>query len=410
MIASVPNVPKVTVSLDAGSLRNIVQHWGFFSRKDIAERAGHLLMLDIDFGRQCSLSCPTCFRRCNAVDDSGDADLTFEELLAVIDEGRRLGLREVKICGAGEPLENPDLLRLARHLTNLNIGLAIFSKGHVLGDDAVARRLFGHEGVTNGRILAQKLFELKTSILVSFQSFRHEMQDRLVGNISGYTIRRNRAIEILAEVGFNRCMPTRMALCSNPITKDNYPEIFDIYTYCRERNILPITAVLMTSGKQLRNNLLKEIDISDDEKLDLFVRLYRYNIEHGIQSFAEILADGISPMPGIHPCNQIAAGLYVTCNGTVTSCPGDCSPIGNVRQKSLTTIWSASANYQRRGMFNCWCPFKAGTTLPQAFCSLVLRNLTQCDVHSEIPRKLPSQSSSPFTLCARSSPLMSNSL
>lgn len=216
---------------------NTVQYWGFFSKEEITREAGRLLMLDIDFGRACSLRCPTCFRRTYPVDDSHDEDLTFEELLDVISDARQLGLKEVKICGAGEPFENPNLLRLAHQLTNWNIGLAIFTKGHVLGDDGLAAKYFAKEGITDARSLISKLFRFKTSILVSFQSADPQIQDQMVGGISGYTAKRNRGLELLGEAGFNRTSPTRLALCTNPITKNNFDELFEIYVWCCKRNI-----------------------------------------------------------------------------------------------------------------------------------------------------------------------------
>jgi len=354
---------------------NIVQYFGFFRRAEIAEEAGRLLMLDLDFGRACSLRCPACFRRKNVVDDTRDADLTYEEILSLADEARGLGLREIKLCGAGEPTENPELLRLARDLTNRGIGLSIFTKGHVLGDDARAASVYRNDGIRSAADLARRLFSLKTSILVSCQSFDPQIQDRLVGNVPGHTMRRNRALETLAQVGFNKCRPTRLAICSNPITRDNYGQILHIYDYCRRRNILPITAFLMISGKQFDRAFLEAIDVTEEQKIELFVSVYRYNIEHGIQALEDIERDGVSAMPGIHPCNQIAAGLYVTSNGNVTSCPGDCTVIGNVKHEPLTAIWRRSRNYSRQGKYNCDCPFKEGRTLPRDYQSQVLDRL-----------------------------------
>lgn len=361
-----PNILKFSIPNQTEEDRSKVLYFGFFSKEEIKANAGRLLMLDIDFGRACSLSCPTCFRRNNVVDDTDAPDLTFDELMEVVSQARGLGLREIKICGAGEPLENPDLLRLARQLTDWNIGLSIFTKGHVLGDDALAASVFSHEGIKNASHLAQMLFELKTSMLVSFQSFRPDIQDRLVGGVQGHTQRRNRAVELLASVGFNKCNPTRLMFCALPVTRATYDHIFDIYVYCRERNILPLVTSFMVSGKQFTDGYLAHVDVTDDDKLRLYQRIYRYNFQHGIQSADGIKEDGISPMPGIHPCNQIAAGLYITCNGNVLSCPGATTVLGNPRERQIADIWHDSPNFLRRGIFNCKCPPKDGGTVPLA--------------------------------------------
>ena len=111
---------------------NTVQYWGFFTHQEIKEATQHgkLLMLDIDFGRKCSLHCPSCFRRKNLI-DNGQPDMDYNQLLITIRQAKQLGLRSVKICGAGEPFENPKLLQLAHDLTTMDVGLAIFTKGHV---------------------------------------------------------------------------------------------------------------------------------------------------------------------------------------------------------------------------------------------------------------------------------------
>lgn len=361
----IPEVPEFIYPNASEHDLCTVQHWGFFSKKEIHDNAGKLLMLDIDLGRDCSLRCPTCFRRNNIVDDSGDSDLSFEEILGVIKEAKNLGLRAVKICGAGEPLEYPNLLRFARQLTEWGIGLSIFTKGHVLGDEDKVKDVFSQEGISDTESLARKLYDLKTSILLGFQSFRPHIQDQIVGNMKGHTLRRNRALELLTKVGFNKTIPTRLMLCATPVRRETYQEMFDFYVFCRRRNILPLITLTMISGKQFNDHFIKHIDLSYKQKNELYTKIYEYNIEHSIQSLDNIINDGISSMPGIHPCNQIATGLYITINGNVVSCPGDSEKIvGNVRKESVKNIWHRSDNNKRKGIYNNGCPFKEGKTIP----------------------------------------------
>ena len=74
-------------------------------------------------------------------------------------------------------------------------------------------------------------------------------------------------------------------------------------------------------------------------------------------------------MPGIHPCNQVACGLYLTAKGNVVECPGfgELNDIeGNVKTESLESIWNSSDNKKiRSGIFNCRCPPKDGITIPE---------------------------------------------
>lgn len=346
--------------------RSVVPYWGFFSERELQCSPGALLMLDIDLGRRCSLRCRSCFRRDNSVDDSGPADLTYAELLAVLDEAQRIGLKQVKICGAGEPLESPLLLALARDLTARDVGLSIFTKGHVLGDDSLVAEIYGDDGIADARTLCEEFFRLKTSFLVSFQSAHVDVQDRLVGEVPGYSEKRNLGLELLAEAGFNKPSPTRLAMCANPMMKANIGELFDIYVYARERNILPVNAALMVSSRKIDRAFLAQHDPGSREKEELFTKIYEYNLRTGIQSADDLAEAGISCMPGIHPCNQIAAGLYLTCNGNVIRCPGDSErPLGNVREQSIAEIWQRCREWKFTGVFNCGCPYKDGVTLPE---------------------------------------------
>ncbi|MBI5733719.1 MAG: radical SAM protein [Candidatus Kerfeldbacteria bacterium] len=355
---------------------NVMQYFGLFSREEIENNQGKLLMLDVDFGRKCSLYCPECFRRYNLVDRSFYQDLTYQELLRVIDEARKLGLQMVKICGAGEPTEGPLFLQFARDLTGRGIGLACFTKGHVLGDDGAVRKIYEAEGINTASQLCQELIKLKVSFMLSCRSFIPEVQDRLVGKVDGYTLKRNQALVNLVDAGFNKDIPTRLALSPNPIERVNYDEVYYIYTWARRRNMFVIPVFLMTSGRQINQKFIARNDISEQKKIDLAIRIYRFNIENGLQTLKQIEQEGVSAIVGMNPCNQIGCGLYVTANGNVVGCPGFIKVEGNVRQTSLKDIWLQSENFSTRaGVFNCKCPPKDGLTIPVDFYGRVIQEL-----------------------------------
>lgn len=372
----IPNIPKKFERKFPKDYQNTFPYWGFFPRKEIEKNKGKLLMMDIDFGRYCSLNCSGCFRKSNIVDDIKKGDLTYDELIKVIDEAKDLGLQNLKICGAGESTQHTRFLDFIREMTKKNIGVMVFTKGQVLGSDKETRRFYSSRyGINFAQELCNELYKLKVSFALNFQSFYTEIQDKLVGK-KGHTLIRNQALENLINVDFNNSNPTRLSLCNAPITKTNYDEVFDIYVYARERNIYPVNAVLMISGKQIDSDFLREFDITRQQKIDLWTKIYSWNIEHGIQTLEQIKKQGISVMPGIHPCNQVACGLYLTAKGNVVGCPGFTFIEGNVRTESIKDIWQKSENKRlRAGKFNCKCPPKDGITIPNNLYSSVLKNL-----------------------------------
>ena len=370
----IQDIPKKFEGQFPEDYQNKIQYWGFFTQEELEANKGKLLMMDIDFRRYCSLNCSSCFRKSNVVDDVNEGDLSYDELLAVIDEAKGLGLQSLKICGAGEPTQDSRFLQFDRDMTERDIGLAVFTKGQVLGSDEEARRFNPRYGIESAQELCDELYKLKVSFMLSFQSFYTEVQDALVEE-EGHALVRNQALENLVIAGFNESNPTRLCLCNAPITKKNYDEVFDIYVYARERNIYPVIAVSMVSGKQLDDEFIRKIDLTDEQKVDLWIRVYSWNIERGVQTLEQIRGEGISAMPGSHPCNQVAAGLYVTANGNVVGCPGYTAIEGSVKDTSLSEIWGASQNKRRAGTFNCGCPPKEGKTIPTDLYAKVLANL-----------------------------------
>ena len=370
----IPDIPKKFEGQFPADYQNKIQYWGFFTREELEVNKGKLLMMDIDFRRYCSLNCASCFRKSNIVDDVNEGDLSYDELLAVIDGAKEFGLQSLKICGAGEPTQDSRFLQFARDITERDIGLAVFTKGQVLGSDEEARRFNHRYGIENAQELCDELYKLKVSFMLSFQSFYTEVQDALVGE-EGHALVRNQALENLVRAGFNEPNPTRLCLCNAPITKTNYDEVFDIYVYARERNIYPVIAVSMVSGKQLDDEFIYKIDLTDEQKVDLWTRVYSWNIERGVQTLEDIRREGISAMPGSHPCNQVAAGLYVTANGNVVGCPGYTTIEGSVKDRSIGEIGETSQNKRRAGTFNCGCPPKEGKTIPTDLYDKVLDNL-----------------------------------
>lgn len=373
----IPNIPKKFEGEFPSDYQNSFPYWGFFSREEIEANKGKLLMLDVDFGRYCSLACPGCFRRNNIVDDTEEDDLTYSELIKVIDKAKDLGLQSVKICGVGEPTQNNKFLQFVREMTERDVGVAIFTKGQVLGSDKETRKFNKNYGIESAQELSNVLYDLKTSIMLGFQSFDTKTQDQMFGK-AGHTLVRNRALENLVNAGFNIPNPTRLALVNAPVTNQTYNEAFDIYVYGRERNIYPVTAVLMTSGKQIDKEFLKKHDMTSQQKIDLWTRIYSWNIDHGLQTLEQIREEGVSVLPGAHPCNQLAVGIYVTAKGGVIGCPGFTQVEGNVRKEGIKEIWERSQNKKLRvGVFNCKCPPKEGITVPSKLYEKVLEGLEE---------------------------------
>ncbi|MFH1505796.1 MAG: radical SAM protein [archaeon] len=370
-----PRVPIVYKYKFPKEYVNDVNGWAF-SKKELERNWGKLLTLDIDFGNYCSLNCPHCFRRNNKVDLGRKKLMDYDAILDVVKQGKKLGLKSVKFLGAGEPFEDKKFLEFLRDLKKLRIIPLIFTKGHTISDDKAVEKWCSQYGISTSEELIRELKKVNASILLGFNSFDTKIQDKMIGNIKGYTLKRNRTLELLSKAGFNKHNPTQLCLAANPITQDNYEEILEIYKWGRVRNLYVIVCPTMISGRCAKVWAWHKITPPGKKLIDLYTEIYRFNLEQGIQTMKQLEEEGIASYAGGHPCNQVACGMYVTLTGKVLRCPGDdVTVFGDIWENSLKDIWLNSENYKRIGTFNCGCPPKEGKSIPNGLFKEVMLNL-----------------------------------
>lgn len=372
----IPNIPIVYNDKFPEDYPNTVQGWNF-DYETVKNNIGKLLTLDIDFGVFCSLNCPACFRKSNSVDKIRH-ELKYEDLVNIILQAKELGLRSVKFLGAGDPIENERFLEFLRFLKANDIIPLIFTKGHVIGDDSLVKKYFSQYGITTGEELVREFDNCNCSLLVNVNTFDENLQTELVGGDAEFIKSRTRALELLANQGFNKCLPTRLAIINSPITKQTVDESLEIYKWARVRNLYCVTTPTMISGRANKDDSWKKITPSEESLVKLYSDMYKFNIETGLQTPEQIEIEGISAYAGAHPCNQTSTGLYVTLNGVVLSCPGsELNVEGNIWKNSLKEIWKNSMNYRRSGQFNCKCIAKQGKSIPDSIFEIKLCKLAK---------------------------------
>ncbi len=375
-----PKIPVLFDGMMPRGFRNDVNGWTFTARSVAKAAKKHqLLTLDIDMGMSpgkeksqriiggCSLGCPHCFRRQQGFTTEGY--MGAEELFRHIREAKVLGLRSVKLIGPGEPLEEPGLLWFLRELRAMGITPLIFTKAHVLGDDALCTKIHGMDGTQ----LASELEKLGVSLLVGATSFIPEAQDFDVRK-EGYHTKRNLALERIVDAGFTRFTPgeaTRLALVCTPVTPRNLGEIFDMYVWARQRNIQLVIAPTMIAGRALD----KMSSLLNDGKalVGAYVMIMAWAVKHGVMSLWDILRYGVPAYAGGAWCNQVAVGMFLRGDHKMLRCPGDDISIqGDLRVQTLTEIWLNSENVRKyAGRFNNGCPPKEGKSFPTGFFTAV---------------------------------------
>ncbi len=326
----------------------------------------------------CIHQCPGCFNEATL----SNPIMTYEEVMYVIDQAIPLGLESIKFLGPGELLMNPNLFKILDGFKERNIIVGIFTKGALLGSDPLA---LIYQQMDSQELVNRLTAYDNITFLIGGRSFVPEIENKYVPTKSSslrnqfdYHASRNLAIERLCSAGMNNDPDKlRLAVIASPVGPETIGEIFEMFTWCIERNIVPFITVSMISGKghgmvkrQQNTEFIKQYE-------DVAVKIYSYLIEQGITTIGRLRHEGISSYVGITPCNQLTHGLYIHYDGEVWRCPGNdmqefvVAP--NVRVTKLLDIWQNSINY-RISKFNNRC-VKDGITIPKDFYRNVLRRI-----------------------------------
>lgn len=348
------------------NILNSIDGW-YFTEEEISEclSNGHMLNPSIDLSNRCNLNCPYCY-----VEDKEsirkirhDDELSFNQILEVINELHSCGAKTINIVGAGEPSIDPDFEEIIEHIHQKKLKTVLFTNGI---------RLF------NETQLAKFLQKNDVSVVIKFNSGNAEIQDLLVGR-KGYSKKRNSTLEALIDLGFNSHYPTKLGI-DVIINKSNYIEVPGILKWCRENNIFPIIGGYIPSGrtsegefcgfnsiKHQSSETQKKIvsllqPINPKEKNDLMMHLKDNDKHFGIDY----------PQNPAYYCGGICTqtlGVYVTYKGDIFPCIAKKIRINNelktqtlgniINGDSIQRIWIENTYMQEiRNQFNGSCIYK----------------------------------------------------
>ncbi|OGL97715.1 hypothetical protein A2304_00425 [Candidatus Uhrbacteria bacterium RIFOXYB2_FULL_57_15] len=299
---------------------------------------GEMLHLLAETTNRCDFDCEYCYTvEATVAQDAGfhgqllPGELVLHERLALIDAAAALGAKTYDIVGAGEPLIDPLCMPQVEHAVACGLQPVVFTNGSVLGS---ARR---------GRAVAERLWELGTTVVVKHHG-PAEVHDRIVRR-AGAADRRDRAIALLMEIGFNSTRPTRLGI-DNIVYQATLPWIPDCLRWCRRKNVYLVCSSFIPSG---RTRKATETAASWEELEAVFAECRRIDeTEFGLPHSARMPFVGFG-----RACTQYL-GLYVTILGTAHGCVGKMESYGNVRDRALAEMW-AERLPPLRSSFNGGC-------------------------------------------------------
>ncbi len=276
----------------------------------------------------CPWNCEFCFTE-DPANPAGakkrlSNEMSLNERLQLIDQAAKLGARSINFIGAGEPTIDPNFFALLERMREHDITPIVYTEGALKLTD---------------RGFVQKLFDLGATAVLKVNTLENEpYQNAIVAGPTGrksqrqqnYFQNRARAMDNLMAVGFNDCVPTRLAF-DTIICEENKDEIVRIHRFARRHNIFVLFVNYLPSG---RSTQVMHNAITRAEQFAIFEQMaeidrQEFGIEHR----------PCFPYAGGVPCTIRGFGLYVKVGGTVFDCPGESQVMGNARTEPLSIIW-----------------------------------------------------------------------
>ncbi len=291
--------------------------------------------LDIELSAACSHgSCIYCDSQVGVPHQN---EMEINEIRNIIEQGRRMGLKWVYICGLGEPTNDPKFRHTISLFHQHGINISMFTSGIGYSRDDVSF-----------------LKDCNVSIILKMDSFDSEVFDYLLGK-KGAAKSIYRTKDYLLDAGYGQKagdFKTNIAFSIVPTNK-NVQDIPEIVRYCQDYNIFPSIGELEYSGKakDIHNNLT----VPKSKLLELkreIEEILGYPYERPICP---------ASIAGIH-INNI--GKYVVHKTTGLSCQWFllCEPeyynLGDVRTDDLSQLNKKIRMYRRQQLKNVFSLLK----------------------------------------------------
>ena len=269
-----------------------------------------LLSIELEFTKRCNLKCIYCYTRAGKAMDN---ELSLDEIKSVILQAKELGAKKIILIGGGEPLMYDSLTEVIEFINSQGLKQVIFTNGTLINEKT-----------------ADTLYQNKVSVIIKHNSFKSEVQDALAGKKGTYW-QIKRGMETLRKTGYpngKASLGIQTVIC-----RQNINEIPDLWSWARERNIIPYVEILTFQGRAKQNGSLQ---VPSSDIKNLFEQLESIdNDKFGVSWEAR-------PTIAAFSCKRHLYSCLVNAQGNVQPCTGVDLPVGNIREKTLGEILDSS--------------------------------------------------------------------
>lgn len=314
----------------------LVKGWDFTpAAYHRAWKEGSILTASMETGPGCDLDCYQCFKKDLVLQTMPTPEpekrlITTAERLQIIDTLAAKNVQTINVAGAGEPtIYKKDLTMMLERMAFHGITPLVATHAGFINDYWID--LFNKTG---------------TSVMVKFNSFNPTKQDLLV-NSPGYAARRDRGIKQLLKAGFNlpgEGYQTRLSFNAY-VDKNTITDIPEIFTYCREHNIMPCMEAYIPDGRTAESNGL---EVSKEEFIALAERFREEDKRRGI------MYSRVWPYLGGVPCTQQGkASVFVDTHGDIYDCPARATSYGTIDEPGIEKAFEHIKQHETNYCLGC---------------------------------------------------------
>jgi len=308
-------------------------------QKDVGTKASDgttLKNIWLELPGYCNLACSYCYAEGGKPKNIGNL-LSWADYVSILEQAKAIGVEDIGIPGAGEPLlpKNQDLtFRVLEKCKDLGFYVTLFTTGEWIDEK-----------------IADRLYDLPVEVMIKGNTLRPEVQDAFVSdpsrgrNITGYGQRRNESLELLMSKGFNdeqKCKEkygrkSRMALVTSIMTSSgegptNYDDMAELLRFARENNIIFDVDSVLKRGRGATCDLCEE-DQRLKSKLQELQKIDRE--EYGNRW--ELSQSYIGTV-----CDRFSYHMYINQYGDIRPCIGAMDVnIGNAKETTLEQAWNS---------------------------------------------------------------------
>ncbi len=312
---------KETTASELDQFLVSLSHAGFLQTKHLPIPFPTSLCLGIT--SRCNFGCKHCLNR-NQPDS--DADMTTAQILSLIDEMGKAGLKGVSLFG-GEPLAHPDFRLIVEKLNSYSISISLNTNGSLINDETA---VWMKEHRISGAV-------------VSFDGSSAKIMDSMRGK--GAFESSLKGIKALRQAGIN-------VLLSVTLNKLNYRDIRNMVVLGKEigGNTIRFNHVFFTGNAAC---FVDQLYLSPEEERQAVDEVWKMKEEFGsfISAQSSFLCqktklDKVKDYKGSHdkitipPCGAAMSKCAIRPDGWVVPCEiiWDVK-CGNVKDQTLADIW-----------------------------------------------------------------------